>query len=285
MHKKIKGLLDLCRVSNLPTVLSNCIGSWFLAGGAVGELNLLLLVSGSALLYSGGMIMNDVLDVAYDSKFRPERPIPFGTISKRTAGIITLLFIIAGMALMIVGNSHLFSVLSLIAVIIAYNISHKKWSHSVYLMGACRSILYLACASAVTEQITPNVVAWSISLGLYTAGITIVARGESTDSSFKLSGLVLLFSPILVPVYLKFNDLHLVGTFVSGALWLAWTVYSLRILKGGSEGRVGRAVSYLIAGMVLIDGFAISSHFGWSGLFFLPLLPLIIWFQTKVSGT
>jgi 4-hydroxybenzoate polyprenyltransferase len=142
MHKKIKGLLDLCRVSNLPTVLSNCIGSWLLAGGAVGELNLLLLVLGSALLYSGGMIMNDVLDVAYDSKFRPERPIPFGTISKRTAGIITLLFIIAGMALMIVGNAHLFFVLSLIAVIGAYNVFHKKWSHSVYLMGACRSILF-----------------------------------------------------------------------------------------------------------------------------------------------
>ena len=103
----------------------------------------------------------------------------------------------------------------------------------------------------------------------------------------KFYGLILLLSPVLVPVYLisTGGQLHLIGTLVAGFLWLSWAIYCLYIIKGSGDGRVGRAVSYLIAGMVLIDAFAVSSQFGLYGLFFVPLLPLVIWFQTKVSGT
>ena len=66
MHKRTKGLLDLCRVSNLPTGISNCVGSWLLVAGSFGDLNLLVLVSGAVFLYSGGLIMNDVFDLAFD---------------------------------------------------------------------------------------------------------------------------------------------------------------------------------------------------------------------------
>lgn len=287
MHKRTKGLLDLCRVSNLPTVISNCVGSWLIAAGAFGDLNLLVLVLGAVLFYSGGMIMNDVFDITFDNEFRPDRPIPSGIVSKQLASILTLLFMVLGFVLMMLGGAHLFWILLLGVLIIAYNYLHKKWVHSVYIMGACRSFLYLACASAISVQIPHSVFAWCVCLGLYTAGITVVAKGESTDNVVKFYGLALLFSPALVAAYLSFNelDLHLIGVLVTGTLWLSWTIYCLCIIKGSAEGRVGRAVSYLIAGMVLIDAFAVSSHYGLYGLFFVPLLPLVIWFQTKVSGT
>ena len=287
MDNKTKGILDLCRISNLPTVLSNCVGSWLIAGAALGDFNLSVLVLGAALFYSGGMVMNDVFDVAFDNEFRPDRPIPSGIVSKRSASILTLIFMVSGLTLMILGGAQLILVLSLSVVIIAYNLFHKRWSHSIYIMGACRSILYLACASAVSVNIPQNIFAWCVCLGLYTAGITVVARGESTDKVVKLYGLIFLFSPIIVPIYLSFNSLQfdLIGVLVAGSMWLSWTIYCLCVLKGSGDGRVGRAVSYLIAGMVLIDAFALSSHFGLCGLFFVPLLPIVIWFQTKVSGT
>ena len=287
MHKITKGVLDLCRISNLPTVLSNCVGAWLIAGAALGDFNLLVLVFGSALFYSGGMVMNDVFDVSFDDEFRPDRPIPSGIVSKRLACILTLIFMLSGFMFILLGGAQLFFVLLLSVMIIAYNFLHKRWSHSVYIMGACRSFLYLACASAVSVNVLQSVFSWCVCLGLYTAGITVVARGESTDKVVKFYGLILLLSPVLVPVYLIITGgkLHLIGTLVAGFLWLSWAIYCLCIIKGSGDGRVGRAVSYLIAGMVLIDAFAVSSQFGLYGLFFVPLLPLVIWFQTKVSGT
>lgn len=287
MDNKTKGILDLCRISNLPTVLSNCVGSWLIAGAALGEFNLLVLVLGAALFYSGGMVMNDVFDVAFDNEFRPDRPIPSGIVSKCLAVILTLIFMVSGLTIMILGGAQLLFVLALSVVIIAYNFFHKRWSYSVYIMGACRSMLYLACASAVSVNIPHSVFAWCVCLGLYTAGITVVARGEATDREVKIYGLIFLLCPVIVPVYLGFNSLplHLIGSVVAGSLWLSWTIYCLCIIKGSDDGRVGRAVSYLIAGMVLIDAFALSSHLGLYGLFFVPLLPLVIWFQSKVSGT
>ena len=98
-------------------------------------------------------------------------------------------------------------------------------------------------------------------------------------------GLVFLFSPALVPLCLGSGEFHLFGLLVVGSLWLAWTIYCLFIIRGAGEDRIGRAVSYLIGGMVLIDGLAVSYQFGLCGLFFVPLLPLVLWFQTKVAGT
>ena len=129
MDNKTKGIFDLCRISNLPTVLSNCVGSWLIAGAALGDFNLLVLVLGAALFYSGGMVMNDVFDVAFDQEFRPDRPIPSGIVSKRVAVILTLIFMASGLTLMILGRAQFILVLSLSVVIIAYNLLHLSLIH------------------------------------------------------------------------------------------------------------------------------------------------------------
>ena len=79
--------------------------------GSFGDLNLLVLVSGAVFLYSGGMIMNDVFDLAFDDEFRPDRPIPSGIVSKQLAVILTLLFMALGFVLMKLGGAQLFWVL------------------------------------------------------------------------------------------------------------------------------------------------------------------------------
>src|SRR6202021_3338880 len=73
-------LLFLGRVSNLPTVWSNCLAGWWLAGG--GNFKALpLLLAGTSFLYIGGMFLNDAFDVGFDRQRRAERPIPSGQIS------------------------------------------------------------------------------------------------------------------------------------------------------------------------------------------------------------
>ncbi len=72
-------LLVLGRVSNLPTVWSNCLAGWLLGGGGHG-LDFLILLLGASLLYVGGMFLNDAFDQEFDRVSRRERPIPSGQI-------------------------------------------------------------------------------------------------------------------------------------------------------------------------------------------------------------
>src|SRR6266404_5363250 len=68
-------LLILGRVSNLPTVWSNCLAGWLLGGGGTAWI-LVVICLGATCLYVGGMFLNDAFDVEFDREYRRERPIP-----------------------------------------------------------------------------------------------------------------------------------------------------------------------------------------------------------------
>src|SRR5438552_468570 len=70
--RMIRTLLVLGRVSNLPTVWSNCLAAWLLAGGGLSR-RLGILCAAASLLYTGGMFLNDAFDVEFDRKYRTER--------------------------------------------------------------------------------------------------------------------------------------------------------------------------------------------------------------------
>ena len=62
-------LLILGRVSNLPTVWSNCLAGWLLGGGGSGW-KFFLLSLGGTCLYVGGLFLNDAFDVEFDRQYR-----------------------------------------------------------------------------------------------------------------------------------------------------------------------------------------------------------------------
>ncbi|MBD5656399.1 MAG: UbiA family prenyltransferase, partial [Candidatus Eremiobacteraeota bacterium] len=70
--------LRLGRVSNLPTVWSNVLAGVVLAGRPASGAGIVALALGCALLYVGGMLLNDAFDHPLDARERPERPIPAG---------------------------------------------------------------------------------------------------------------------------------------------------------------------------------------------------------------
>ena len=78
--RQLRTLVILGRVSNLPTVWSNCLVGWLLGGGE-NYANLPWLFFGVSALYLGGMFLNDAFDVDFDRQHRPERPIPSRAIS------------------------------------------------------------------------------------------------------------------------------------------------------------------------------------------------------------
>ena len=100
-----KSLLLLGRVSNLPTVWSNCLASWLLAGGTLLETTDLQrfswLVVGATLLYLAGMFLNDAFDVRFDKEHRTERPIPSGAISAKAVWVWGIMQMVIGLGCLV----------------------------------------------------------------------------------------------------------------------------------------------------------------------------------------
>src|SRR6266853_1629535 len=91
----MRTLLVLGRVSNLPTVWSNCLAGWLLGRGGPWD-RFALLCLGATLLYTGGMFLNDAVDEEFDRRYRPERPIASGRITGCTVWVLSCIWLVIG---------------------------------------------------------------------------------------------------------------------------------------------------------------------------------------------
>ena len=182
-------LLVLGRVSNLPTVWSNCLAAWMLAGGAhpgnYGWPLLIRLVAGCTALYLGGMYLNDAFDVAFDERHRPERPIPSGRISRRAVAILGAAWMLAGLlALASKGGGWAWG---LAGLILFYDAVHKKTAAAPLLMAGCRALIYPLVAAAVTGAGPASFPAmiWvaSACMGIWVLILSVLARSNSRWSA------------------------------------------------------------------------------------------------------
>ncbi|MCP4847286.1 MAG: UbiA family prenyltransferase [Verrucomicrobiaceae bacterium] len=290
--------LKIARVSNLPTVWANCIAGWLLGGGAeglssLGELtglvSLVVLIFGASFVYSAGMVMNDAVDVGFDREHRPDRPLPSGEISLNMAWGLAIALLGGGVVLMVLASASPALSLLLAGMIIGYNVFHRRWEGSVWLMGGCRTLLYLVAASVALPGgwFIEAVVIWAIALGVYTVGITLAARGEAEDKGTGKLGLSMLAAPLLAAVVIYFSRADQSGVMVMISLiaWGGWSAFAVLLLLGQEEGRVSRSVAYLIAGMMLIDAMAISFSYPWMSMVLMGMLPVVLLLQRRISAT
>src|SRR4051794_47121 len=121
----VRALLILGRVSNLPTVWSNCLAGWLL-GGAVFAEKLPYLFVGTTFLYIGGMFLNDAFDADFDRIYRRERPIPSGAISLKVVWTWGSVWLVGGAAaLFLTGTLPGILGLLLAGCIVWYDTIHK----------------------------------------------------------------------------------------------------------------------------------------------------------------
>src|SRR5882762_4579554 len=175
-------LLVLGRVSNLPTVWSNCLAGWLL-GGAGNTTKLPFLFAGATLLYVGGMFLNDAFDAGFDREYRKERPIPAGAVSAVAVWGWGAGWLLAGSACLFwVGSQAGITGLVLLVCIVIYDSIHKRVVFGPVLMGMCRLLLYLVAASSGRQGLTGWAVWSGLALGIYVIGLSYLARGESRRS-------------------------------------------------------------------------------------------------------
>jgi len=284
----LRTLLILGRVSNLPTVWSNLLAGWFLADGGNDCAALVPLLLGGSFLYLGGMYLNDFCDADFDARYCPERPIPAGKISRRSVGVLAVLWFAAGLACLIPFGWFTTGIaLLLIAAIVLYDFRHKDVSWAPLTMGFCRFLLYpLAAAAAVGPILLWCFFPAATALGLYVAGITYLARGESRPDKPVRWALLLLLLPVLLSVGMcVLLPYHYDRPLLFCLLFLGWMAWLLIPFWCKTNRSIGRVVSGLLAGIVMIDMIAIAPVSGLPTTGFLLFFALALFLQRIIPAT
>ena len=280
----LRTLLLLGRVSNLPTVWSNCLAGWMLGGGGVPS-DLALLIGAATAMYVGGMFLNDAMDVNFDRQHRPERPIPSGRI---TLGEVW----IYGMGLLVVGVLvfGLFSRTSLIlsiylfTSILIYDLVHKALVISPVLMALCRVFLFLLAASVGATGINGLTLWLAMALGLYVVGLSYVAKSESNGGLLRYWPCLALLAPIGLGLLVNQGDYRPAGN-VLAVVVLLWIGRSLYATFWAPQRNIGKTVSQLLAGIALVDLLALGGGTFPTPLIFAGLFVLALLFQRFIPAT
>ncbi len=254
----MRTFLVLARISNVPTVWSNCFAATILAGGASGS-RLALLCLGATLLYTGGMFLNDAVDQAFDRRYRPERPIVSGKITARSVWVLSLLLVTSGWVILVcLGKNAAVAGSALVATIVWYDFVHKRTRLAPLLMAACRFILYLL-AAAVASETGPKPWIPALALAAYIVGLSYLARSESTGGVLSRWPLGLLFVPALLAITLIDKPpMFLWATGIVLIVQIAWTLWCVWPRELGTLGFIPRGVAGLLAGIVFVDWLAVS---------------------------
>ncbi len=280
----LRTLLVLGRTSNLPTVWSNCLAGWWLGGG--GNLKKLFpLLLGSTFLYLGGMFLNDAFDANFDSQHRRERPIPAGMIDEKTVWRIGFGLLAAGLVvLFFLGATTGFLGVILVGCILIYDAIHKVITLSPLIMAACRFFLYLVAASTAVHGVIGAAVWSGLALACYIVGLSFLARKETTGTTVNYWPCLFLGAPIFLAMLVNPGVYRENALLLSAAL-LLWIIRALRFAFRVAERNIGRTISALLAGIVLVDLLAVADVSHGFACVFIVLLLLALLFQRFVPAT
>lgn len=254
---RVRAVLELMRVSNLPTVWTNVlVGAAVAAGdGPIPWSAALGAAVAASLCYVGGMVLNDVVDARVDARERPQRPIPSARVSRDGAAWLGVGLLIGAVPVALAaGPGAGLACVALIGAVVAYDLVHKRWPASVLLMGLCRALVYVLGAAAAAWPLERPVPLLSVSLAvlLTTAAFTLIARAEAGGRRPAPASVALALALPLVPLAV----LPVIGgagplwPLAAGTLMLAWLFRSASLAL---RGRVMPAVLGWIAGLALVD--------------------------------
>lgn len=286
----------LGRVSNLPTVWTNCIAGALLSGNLLFDQRIFLLIVSMSLLYIAGMFLNDAFDHILDTKERPYRPIPSGQASIFSVTIWGGLLMLLGLLILflspelptekdkgIISLNRNISALCLCLLILFYDWKHKGNPFSPYIMGMCRGMLYITAGAMYSSVLNIELMVGAIIVFLWTIGLTFLAKQETLDRVDKYWPVLFLVTPIF------YGIAEVLSSYV---VWIMLTLLtlviasSIYILRSEKPGRVGLVVSILIASFSLLDGLLIAiSGFEMLAIFVAITMSLTLILQKYVPGT
>jgi hypothetical protein len=294
--RQIKNYLTLVRFPNLFTLPSNILAGYF-SSNIYNEIEIntiILVIFSSACLYAAGVIFNDIADRQIDRKERPNRPIPSGKVTQRSAIILALLLMAISITVSYLISAVTFIVgFILVATIMLYDFVLKNSLFGPMVMGTTRVLNILLGASPNLS----NLIVGQFDDGLYRlclvcfsefvyiASISALSRYETNKNpTFHLRWFhtIPFLLPLSIGVYTAsvglFNGnawiyLFIFGSFIFSTLKFATSSKSM------TDSMLQKIISLLIAGIIVHDAVYIggsldSWYFGMGTFVF--LVPMIV---------
>lgn len=280
----LRSLLLLGRVSNLPTVWSNCLAGWMLAGGGPWD-SFALLCFAATGLYIGGMYLNDAFDAQFDQQHRPERPIPSKTIRVEAVWAWGFAWMGTGVAcLFLFSQTTIIFALLLAVAILVYDAVHKIFAFSPVLMAACRFLLVLLAASTGKQGVTGLAIWSALVMACYIIGLSYLARKETSVASLRLWPCLFLAAPLVLALVVNQGQHWLRGVMLCLLIGF-WMLRCLRFALWSSQRNLGLAVSGLLAGITLVDLLSVWEGQVLVAVVFVALFVLALVFQRFIPAT
>lgn len=191
-HSVLLAYLQLVRLPNLFTAMADVAMGYLLTHpdrGSIDGVVLGLLLGASVLLYSAGVVLNDVFDVEIDTRERPTRPIPSGRIPLQKARYLGFRLLVGGLILawltVLVENDFRPGVVAILLAlcVVLYDSRLKRTPLGPLAMGACRALNVLLGMSLVAGSWQAVHLGVAGALGTYIVGVTWFARTEARSSS------------------------------------------------------------------------------------------------------
>ncbi|WP_162418239.1 UbiA-like protein EboC [Cyclobacterium roseum] len=281
--------IRLTRPANIITAIADILAGAAILGAAYfliqesqsewwGDLGWLVLATIG--LYGGGVAFNDVFDAELDKKERPERPIPSGQASVKSAGWMAFLLLLMGV-LAAWQVSLLSGVLALAVALLA--LLYDVWGKHQTLfgpinMGLCRTGNLLLGMSLV-----PGAVQQFAYIGLvplvYVAAITMVSRGEVHGKNTRAlyGGLVMYASILLFIAGLAYIQKDHFWESLPFLVLLAYFIFPplVKAIKKQEPALIGKSVKAAVLALILVNASLAAAFSGWLvGLIILLLLPV-----------
>ena len=305
-------LLALAQLLRLPNVftafadiaLAACAGLAVTAGppDAAFWARAALLALASGCLYLAGMVWNDYFDLAEDAKARPFRPLPSGRVSTRTAALLGVALVLAGLTCAGLAGlpgadewnpEPLVFAGTLAALVLLYDAWLKHLPIGPLAMASCRFANVMMGLSAVPESVldVPIRVHLAGVVGVYIVGVTWFARTEEGTSSRRhllaASGVIAASLALALALRARLpadSGTVLFPYLLVGFGFLVGLPVSRAVRRPGPK-EVQAAVKRCVLGLVALDAVLATAFVGLPGLAILLLLPPALFLGKWVYST
>ncbi|MEJ1222270.1 UbiA-like protein EboC [Sediminicola sp. 1XM1-17] len=284
------------RPPNLPTAAADILTGGAIIGvfvqdGILWSYNFLALILASILLYAGGVVLNDVFDAKIDALERPERPIPQGVVSLRTAAILGGALLMIGVLLSFLCHKEAGIVAVVLAgFILLYDALAKN--HSFFgplVMGSCRGLNLLLGMSLLGF---PEWSKWYFIMLpiIYIGAVTLISRGEvhgNNKRNIVLSGL--LYALVASSIFLiMLRDRSSFFTVIPFLILFVVSIFRplIKAYRVNTPEHIKKAVKMGVLSLVLMDAaLASANSTWWVGVMIVLLLPLSLLLSKRFSVT
>ena len=277
----LRPYLELLRPANVATALADVLAGFAIAGVQNRGALPWLLVSTSCL-YAGGVVLNDVFDRDLDRIERPERPIPSGRVTTRSAATLGGTLLVMGVVAAAAATAAAGALaLGIAAAVLLYDGWGKRRPAVAPLnMALCRALNLMLGVAAVPAALGT---AWPVAAVplLYIYAITALSRGEVHGGSTRgaTAALIILLTSIgaLLVVVARAAERAIPALVLAGAL--GWRVVPAFVAarQHPAPGTIRAAVKRGVLSLVLLDAAIAASFAG-------PLYAAIVLATGLVAG-